>query len=434
MNQKKLVLIVGVIVVILAFVGIGMWFAGRGGSGPSGSEVAKTEANVENITYASPDSLVSESIANHIAKVEPDKLTFDNHTNVASLPVGQPLMFPGKAVRRIDHVATENGKTVVYTQPAKLNEVIKDAKIGWNQTFSFSKMTASDLERIRPIFGGTALAQTGSSGNGVEFSGEIEGWQMTVNIRPNSGENRLDVTIDATKGRAARVHADGYISDFRSQGNLQYTDSNLDDFSYQEQGLQGRLHILFAGVELGSDEALFNIPAEFSIPYEVGPLFMEAKLKADLRVVPEVRGGASAQADFTVTYGADRGFSFEGGHVTPLGQLNDQNVAVTGDTVSAGTIATGMGVGVEFPRLELAMYGETIVPYLALDNYAYTVYTPDPPCQEGGVRQRAVAGLTLSFLGAEYAQETELWKRESIHELPGSHCDNPDHPDSASGN
>jgi len=433
MNKNKLILAtVGALAVIAVFIGIGMWFAGHGG-GPSGAQVAKTDASVESLTYVSDNTLVPESVANRIAKVDPDKLTFDGNVNVSSLPVGQPLMFPGKAVRRINHVAVEGGKTVVYTDPAKLNEVIKDAKIGWNQTFSFSKMSMSDLQRIRPMFGGTALAQTGSSGNGVEFSGEIQGWSMTVNIRPNSAESRLDVTIDGTKGSAARVHADGYISDFRSHGNLAYTDSNLDDFSYEEQGLQGRLHVLFAAVALGSDEALFNIPAEFSIPYEVGPLYMEAKLKANLRVVPEVRGGASAQADFTVSYGADRGFSFQGGHVTPLGQLDNQDVGVTGDTVSAGTIATGMGVGVEFPRLELAMYGEVIVPYLALDNYAYTVYTPDPPCQEGGLRQRAVAGLTLSFLGAEYSQETELWKRESIHELPGSTCQNPDHPDSASG-
>jgi hypothetical protein len=432
MKNRSILFLLGVFAVIAAFIGIGMWLS-KSAPGPTGAEVAKTETNIENLTYTSDHTLVDESIAKHISKVDPDKLTFDGRVNVDSLPVGEPLMFPGKAVRRISHVETENGKTVVYTDPAKLNEVIKDAKIGWNQNIAFSKMSMTDLQHIRPIFGGTALAQSGSSGNGLSFSGEIQGWSLTVTINPNSSQNRLDVTIEGTKGRAARVHADGYISDFRTQGNLNYSDSNLDNFSYQEQGLNGRLHVLFAAVELGSDEALFNIPAEFSIPYEVGPLYMEAKLKADLRVVPEVRGGASAQADFTVTYGADRGFSFEGGHVTPLGQLNDQNVAVTGDTVSAGTIATGMGVGIEFPRLELAMYGEVIVPYLALDNYAYTVYTPDPPCQEGGLRQRAVAGLTLSFLGAEYSQETELWKRESVHELPGSHCQNPDHPDSASG-
>ncbi|HVM90851.1 MAG TPA: hypothetical protein VMU11_03070 [Verrucomicrobiae bacterium] len=434
MKNQKMILIGGAVLLIVAvFIGLGMWFAGHVGSG-GGKTVAKTDTQIDHLTYTSDQALVPQAVADHIAKVDPDRLTFDGKTDVSSLPVGQPLMFPGKAVRRINHVAVENGKTVIYTDPAKLNEVIKDAKIDWNQHFSFANMPLSELERIKPVFGGTALAQTGTSGNTVEFSGEISDWNVTVSITPDSGQNRLDISLDARKGSAGRVHADGYITDFTSRGGLQYSDSNLDNFTYEEQGLQGRLHVIFAAVELGSDEALFNIPAEISIPYEVGPLYMEAKLKADLRVVPEVRGGASAQADFTVTYGSDRGFSFEGGQVTPLGQLNNQDVAVTGDTVSAGTIATGMGVGIEFPRLELAMYGETIVPYLSLDNYTYTVYTPDPPCQEGGLRQRAVAGLTLSFLGAEYSRETELWKRESVHELPGSHCDNPDHPDSASGN
>ena len=423
MNKNKLFLAIGVIVVIAAFVGIGIWFASRTNA-RNDARLAETKATVGTLTYVAENTLVPDAIATRITDVSADALVFDGRVDVSSLPVGQPLMFPGKAVRRIRDVAVVNGKTVISTDPAKLNEVIKDANLEWNQTFSFGSMGVSELERIKPIFGNTALAQTGRGGDGVEFSGEINGWDMTVRLRPNRAESRLDVTIDGTKESAgrSRVHADGYISDFRSRGSLAYTDSQLNDFSYEEQGLRGQLHVIFAAVELGSEEALFNIPAEFSIPYEVGPLFMEAKLKANLRVVPEVRGGASAQADFTVTYGADRGFRFEGGQVTPLGQLDTQDVGVTGETVSAGTIATGMGVGVEFPRLELAMYGEVIVPYLAFDTYTYTVYTPDPPCQEGGMRQRAVAGLTLSFLGAEYAQETELWKRESVHELPGSQC------------
>jgi hypothetical protein len=356
--------------------------------------------------------------------VEDDKLVFDGNVNVSSLPIGEPLLFPNKAVRRVREVKREGGKTVIYTDKANLNEVIKDADLKWNQGFNFSQMAKSDLEKLRPVFGGTALAQTGSDGNLLSFEGEIEGWNIEVELSPNSAQGRLDVTIDATKdGQArSRIHADGYISNFVSQGSLAYADSELQQFAYQEQGLSGRLHVIFAAVDLGSDTPLFNIPAEISIPYNVGPIFMQAKLKANVRVNPEVHGLASSQADVTVTYSADRGFSFEGGHVTPIGSLGEQNIAITGDTVSAGTIAVGMGVGIEFPRLELAIMGETVVPYMSLDNYTYTVYTPDPPCQEGGMRQRAVIGLTAGFLGYSYSQESEIWKREQITELPNSHC------------
>ncbi|MCK9361499.1 hypothetical protein M0Q28_04735 [Patescibacteria group bacterium] len=426
MNNNKLLLgVAGGVIGLVILIGGGMWLASRLGK-PSGNAVAATEAKVENVKYADNDTLVSENIANRIAKVEPDKLIFDGNVNVSDLPVGKPLLFPQKAVRRIREVIRENGKTVILTDKANLNEVITDGEFNWNQTFSFSKMGRSDLEKIRPYFGGVALAQSGESsdGSGVSFTGEINEWNVTVEITPNSAENRLNVMIEATKGGTARsrIRAEGFISDFRSQGGLAYGGGELENFNYQEEGLQGRLHVIFAAVELGADEALFNIPAEIGIPYTVGPIYMEAKLKANLRVVPEVRGGASAQADFTVNYSGSRGFTFEGGRVTSMGDLNDQDVAVTGETVSAGMIATGMGVGIEFPRLELAMMGETVVPYLSLDNYTYTVYTPDPPCQEGGMRQRAVVGLTLGFLGFEYNRESEIWKRERITELPNSHC------------
>ncbi len=426
MNNNKLLLgIAGGVIGLVVLIGGGMWLASRLGK-PSGNAVAATEAKVENVQYADNDTLVSEDIAKRIAKVEPDRLVFDGNVNVSDLPIGKPLLFPQKAVRRIREVIRENGKTVILTDKANLNEVITDGQFDWDQKFTFSKMGRADLEKLRPYFGGVALAQSGESsdGSGVSFTGEINEWNVTVEITPNSGENRLNMMIEATKGGTARsrVRAEGWISDFRSRGGLAYGGGELENFNYEEQGLSGNLHVIFAAVELGADEALFNIPAEIGIPYTVGPLYMEAKLKANLRVVPEVRGGASAQADFTVSYSGSRGFAFEGGNVTPLGQLDDQNIGVTGETVSAGMIATGMGVGIEFPRLELAMMGEVVVPYLALDTYTYTVYTPDPPCQEGGMRQRAVAGLTLGFLGYEYSRETELWKRERVTELPGSRC------------
>jgi hypothetical protein len=421
---KNTRVLIGVAIVLVLFIAIGMWLASGGSRGPSGETKVETTVTSDTVTYADNDTLVSESIANRIAKVESDKLVFDGNVNVSSLPVGKPLMFPGKAVRRIREVKREGGKTVIYTDKANLNEVIKDADLKWNQGFNFSQMAKSDLEKIKPMFGGTALAQTESSGNSLHFEGEIEGWDIEVDLSPNSAQSRLDVTIDATKGGQARsrIHADGYISNFVSQGSLAYADSELQQFGYQEEGLNGRLHVIFAAVDLGSDTPLFNIPAEIAIPYNVGPIFMQAKLKANVRVVPEVHGLASSQADVTVTYSADRGFNFEGGRVTPVGQLDDQNIAITGETVSAGTIAVGMGVGIEFPRLELAIMGETVVPYMSLDNYTYTVYTPDPPCQEGGMRQRAVIGLTAGFLGYSYSQETEIWKREQITELPNSHC------------
>lgn len=421
-QQKLLLGVAGGVVVLLLLIGGGMWLASRSGGGTVEAEVEGTYE----VTYRDQDAVIPAAISDRITSVEKDRLVFERGTRgLDALPKNTPLLFEGQAVRRIESITEEGGNVIVNTAPAKLNEIIQDGTIAWNQEISFGRMATEDrLKDLRFYFGGTALAQTGAAADRVEFEGEINGWKVEVSIRPNSAQSRLDIRIEATKEGAARgsIVAEGWVSDFTAQGNIDYAGGELEEFAYEERGLSGELEIKFAAVALGADVSLFNIPAEIGIPFRVGVVPMEIKLKANLRVVPEVRGTASSQASFKVTYNASRGFRFQDGRVEPLGTLDDQNVAITDETVSAGFIATGMGVGVEFPRLELAVFHETVVPYLALDNYAFTVYTPDPPCQEGGLRQRAVAGLTLSFLGAEYSRERELWKREEITELEGSHC------------
>ncbi|GBD24404.1 hypothetical protein HRbin29_02082 [bacterium HR29] len=124
-----------------------------------------------------------------------------------------------------------------------------------------------------------------------------------------------------------------------------------------------------------------------------------------------------------VHYRSDRGFDFDpAGGARSVGEPSEYQEGVVGETVSAGVVATGVGAGMEFPRMALEVLGQTVVPYLAIDTYVWSLYTPDPPCQEGGLRMRAVAGLSLGFFGVSWKRETELWKRERTWQLEGSRC------------
>jgi hypothetical protein len=93
---KNTRVLVGVAVILVLFISAGMWFASRGGSRFTGETKVETTVESDTVTYTDSETLVSESIANRIDKVEPGKLTFDGNVNVSSLPVGKPLLFPIK--------------------------------------------------------------------------------------------------------------------------------------------------------------------------------------------------------------------------------------------------------------------------------------------------------------------------------------------------
>ncbi len=100
-----------------------------------------------------------------------------------------------------------------------------------------------------------------------------------------------------------------------------------------------------------------------------------------------------------------------------LGALRSANIGVSGETVSAGWIATGMAVGLEFPRFELSLFGTDTMAFVTVDTYAFSLYNPSnsegKACQCGGVRFKAIAGYKLAILGkTALNSQHELWKKD----------------------
>ncbi len=85
-------------------------------------------------------------------------------------------------------------------------------------------------------------------------------------------------------------------------------------------------------------------------------------------------------------------------------------------------MGAGLGLGLEFPRIEIASLGEIIVPYFLMNTYLDTQLDTYRPCQMGNMKSKLVAGLSLSFFGASYNAERELWKAQKRWEKEGSNC------------
>lgn len=427
-EKNKTLLAVAAAVLVLAVVGVAFLLMPRG-LGPriaAPETVAPSGPAKAELTYAPGATLVDDGAMRGFLRTEGEVYVFRGGPP-SGIQQGKVAVFAGKSIRRIDKVERAGGETRLTTSPALFTDAFTDATVSWEHEYDFSQLAADDLKGMTIWWGDVPLALAADAGEetggDIQFTGTVNGVEITLGVRPAG--DRLNLNFEAVHSiggrRASRAWGDGYISNFRTSGDIEVADAALEEFSYDQQGLNGELNVHFAST-LGTDTLQLAIPASISLPLRVGVVPIDVRLKANMRIVPEVRPGTSSQASFRVRYDADQGFSFAGERAEPTSTVRNHEVEVTDETVSAGAIAVGFGFGLEFPRMELGVFGETVVPYFAIDNYAHSVYTFDPACQQGGLRTRAVAGVSLSFFGVGYARETELWKREDLREVEGSRC------------
>jgi hypothetical protein len=156
------------------------------------------------------------------------------------------------------------------------------------------------------------------------------------------------------------------------------------------------------------------------------------KLVGILQVVPELAvPDASSGGSFVVKFRSDQGFNFTSAGPKPDAKLESADIGQgTGETISAGWGPVGMGVGVEFPRIELSVF-DMGTAFITLKTYSTSYFTPGttltndvPPCQMGTTTFLGAAGYKLEFLGFKAADGTvELFKQDYVKYLHDEKCD-----------
>jgi hypothetical protein len=125
----------------------------------------------------------------------------------------------------------------------------------------------------------------------------------------------------------------------------------------------------------------------------------------------------SSQASFKVSYGGRTGISYQSGGVTMTGGLFQKDFSLTDETVSASTLAVGMGLQIDFPLMELSIAGGTAVLSFVNKTNIHSFYDPalnhaGPPEQSGGIDLKGLAQVKLGILGVEITETKELWNEE----------------------
>jgi hypothetical protein len=343
--------------------------------------------------------------------------------NVAKLEPGSFVFFRNHSVRKIVSAEKAGDKVVVKTEKCKFTDVFSDAHLHFKEHYDWKDNSTAILNKFDLSFGNAAYAQGGSGmTQNLSWEGDLANYHIKIKLQPEGGR-KLNYEISMQRQSAASITFKGYISDYDNETELTVAGSELQLFRSQNQNLHGEVEVQFAAVELGEDGELINIPwTMFERPILIGGVPFIFKTKANVKVFPFIGQGASSQGHFKFTYDSDIGFSYQGARVDATGNVGQQTMEVIGETISASMMGNGIGMGVEFPRFEIASLGEIVVPYFLMNTAVDTQVDTYAPCQMGNMRCKLVAGLTLSFFGASYSAERELWKAHKRWERPGGRC------------
>lgn len=391
---------------------------------------------------------VSKSVMSELESYDANtgRYVFSKNADVIEdLKLGTTVLFQAHSLRKIKSVTSDGGQLIVETEFARLTDYFKDAEINYSTAINWSESTAANTKMtvgqpiatiIKPLAlqtGGVTeqegIASVGDEGIHVQMEKEINGWKVGFILSPEAG-NKLKIKLSAEKGNVCSIVAEGYISSFTSNMNIVINNSETNAFSYSNDGIEGELEVKFSAVGLGSEIAIIQIPAKIERTILVnGIIPVTLRLKANLKILPEVAVGSSSQVSMKLKYNSNTGFDFDGSKLNPIGSVSQDNPEQTGDCNTATTAIAGMGVNIEFPRFEVGVFGNLVVPYLLLStNYSSYLSTGlmggAPPCHLARLKYKAHAGVSMNFLGvAAINNDYKLFEKEKKWTSEGSQCE-----------
>ena len=345
----------------------------------------------------------------------------DEAEEVAALAKGSFVFFRNHSVRRIVSVENKDGKINVKTAKCRFIDVFTDAHLHFKEKYDWRDNSTAMLQQMGISFGEAAYAQDPISQD-LSYEGKLKGYDIKITLKPEGGR-KLNFEINVKRESKANITFSGFITDFENETELTVADSRLELFRSQNSNLRGEVEVKFAAIELGDQGELVNIPwTMFNRTILISGVPFQFKIKSNVKVFPAIPSEASSQGHMKFTYASNTGFNYSGRMLRPEGNVTQQTFEVLGETLSAGTMGAGIGMGLEFPRFEIASLGEIVVPYFLTNTYLDTQLDTYRPCQMGNMKGKLVAGLSLSFFGASYNAEKELWSAKKRWEREGSNC------------
>ena len=369
------------------------------------------------ITYTSattriPDAIASQAVLS--VDTAEQRYRFDAATLEGAgvtLSPGRVLLIPGVALRRIATVTTSGGVTTVTTSYAALTDAIRDANITWDAPLRYS---AANLAGARLVVQDTTLAPSSMSATGaVEFTYSAGGNDIKATVTPSGTTATIEVEVTRKAGTrtAARFTARTVLGEMRSLARIDIANGRTNRFDYDAKGLGGTVDLDIAAAGAGTDELAFTWPEPMiRFPVQVGPLPVIVTIKAQVVTKLVVNANASAVAKTQLSFAGDAGFRYDGTSLSTTasaGLGNPSRGASSADAAALIGNAVDAQFGFAAPRVEVGIFGETIVPFIRPEFFVGSRLQWGPVCKSAYVKYLVQGGVDLRFLGSTLANRTD---------------------------
>lgn len=369
------------------------------------------------ITYAPttvrmPDALVAQALvsvdsASQVYRFNADALAAASVT----LQPGRILLVPGVALRRITAVNTTGGVSTVTTSYVSLNEAFREAEIAWDAPLRY---TPAVLAGARIRAGDEWLAPSVVQPNGsVQWQYTAGANEITASLSAAGSNATIELTVLKKTGGAAnaRFTARTVIGEMRSLARIDIENNRTERFDYDAKGLGGTVDLDITAAGAGLDELAFDWPeAMIRFPVQVGPLPVIVALKVQVVTKLVVNGNASATARTSFSYGGDAGFRYNGTTMTTTASAG-LGTPVLGASTGDAAAFIGNEVDAQFgfaaPKIEVGIFGETIVPFIRPEFFVGSRLQWGPVCKSAYVKYLVQGGIDLRFFGSTLASRTD---------------------------
>ena len=403
------------------------------------------------VTYTPGTVVLDPALVPKILKsTSPDGRTFSFAASVpqlVGLHAGNILLIGGRALGRVSSVSRTGGRTVVTMTPATLLQAIKNGHIGWDINFPADVTTSSlmlvsvgaGLHRARPALYSEAASGVPEAGclgcpsgpGTVDYQGTIDGFQVNLHFDESSLAG-LVMNLSARKDDGSMLlKAEAHLRTLNDFDDILIKDSQLQSFEYRQGDLTGDTTVEWHAATTGAVSSLgkivtLHIPVAFKVPFWVWPIPMLLAIKASLAAYPAISEKGASGGKVEVEYNSALNITGGGSGLSASGSLGKVQFRVTGETVTAGFApATGFGVDVEAPRIELSIFG-TATLFGSLLAHLAGYFTPGttlpvhgkiyPPCQKVSGDAALYTGAALTIFGLKdltifkKAYESNQWE------------------------
>jgi hypothetical protein len=333
------------------------------------------------------------------ADVENHRYTFDAAAVAGSnldLSPGRILVVHGTSVRRISAVQEVGADLIVDTEYAPLTDAVANGTLGWDYNLDFSPEKLESLSVAGHTFTPTAE-------DTIAFNFKDGAFTYDLNIKLNG--DRSDYTFTVTKGvgagATAKFVAEGRLEAFKSQDKIVIENSTLKRFGHEQKGMRGETTLSLTVAGSGQDFVDLKLPfAVLKYPFLVGPIPVVLNVKIQFVVNAYVPFDGSSQVKTKFSFDSDMGFDYNGSEVKTTGQIGPHSL--TREVAQTGaSSAIGVNFGVGYPRVELGIAGETVVPWAQTAFLIEGSYSFMPPCQLARAAFIGAGGIDLKFFGLE---------------------------------